>query len=44
MLLAEYGSISIVFAMFAVVALFAAVVMATLGEETKRRTLEELSP
>ena len=43
-LLAEYGSISIVFVMFSVVALFGAVVMATLGEETKRRTLEELSP
>ncbi len=43
-LLAEYGSISIVFVMFACVALFGAVVMATLGEETKRRTLEELSP
>jgi putative MFS transporter len=43
-LLAEYGSIAIVFALFAVVALFGAVVMATLGEETKRRTLEELSP
>ena len=43
-LLAEYGSISIVFVMFACVALFGAVVMATFGEETKRRTLEELSP
>jgi len=43
-LLAQYGSIALVFAMFAVVALFGAVVMATLGEETKRRTLEELSP
>jgi MFS transporter, putative metabolite:H+ symporter len=43
-LLARYGSIAIVFAMFSVVALFGAVVMGTLGEETKRRTLEELSP
>ncbi len=43
-LLAEYGSISIVFVMFAGVALFGAVVMAKFGEETKRRTLEELSP
>ena len=43
-LLAEYGSIAIVFAMFSVVALFGAVVMWTLGEETKRRTLEEISP
>ncbi len=43
-LLAEYGSIAIVFVVFACVALFGAVIMATLGEETKRRTLEELSP
>ncbi len=43
-LLAEYGNIAIVFAMFAVVASFGAVVLWTLGEETKRRTLEELSP
>jgi MFS transporter, putative metabolite:H+ symporter len=43
-LLAEYGSISIVFVMFAFVALFGATVMAMLGEETKRRPLEELSP
>ena len=41
-LLAEYSSIALVFAMFSVVALFGAVVMGTLGEETKRRTLEEL--
>ena len=43
-LLAEYGNIAIVFAMFAIVALFGAVVMRTFGEETKRRVLEELSP
>jgi putative MFS transporter len=43
-LLAEYSNIAIVFAMFAVVALFGAVVMRTFGEETKRRVLEELSP
>ena len=43
-LLAEYENIAIVFAMFAVVSLFGAVIMWTMGTETKQRTLEELSP
>jgi putative MFS transporter len=38
------GALTSIFVMFAVVALFGAVVMALMGEETKMRTLEELSP
>lgn len=38
------GALTAIFVMFAVVALFGAVVMGTMGEETKTRTLEELSP
>jgi putative MFS transporter len=37
-------ALTAIFVMFALVALFGAVVMATMGEETKLRTLEELSP
>lgn len=43
LLAANWGMAS-VFLMFAIVATFGAAVMWTLGEETKRRTLEELSP
>ena len=44
LLAASAEGIGNVFLMFAVVALFAAIVIWTLGEETKRRTLEEISP
>jgi membrane protein implicated in regulation of membrane protease activity len=37
-------ALTLIFVMFAVVALFGALVMARFGEETKTRTLEELSP
>jgi putative MFS transporter len=37
-------ALTAIFVMFALVALFGAIVMATMGEETKLRTLEELSP
>jgi MFS transporter, putative metabolite:H+ symporter len=43
-LLAVYGGIAIVFAMFAVVGLFGATILWFFGEETKRRNLENLSP
>ena len=43
-LLAEYDALPLVFVMLAVVATFGAVVVWTLGEETKRTTLETLSP
>jgi len=43
-IMTEYNSIALVFAMLTVVALFAAIVMWTTGEETKRRALESLSP
>jgi putative MFS transporter len=43
-MLAEYDALALVFAMLAVVASFGAVVVWTLGEETKRTTLETLSP
>lgn len=43
-LLAGNFGMASVFFMFAVVATIGAVVMWTMGEETKRRTLEELSP
>jgi MFS transporter, putative metabolite:H+ symporter len=43
-ILAEYANIAWAFALFAIVACFAAVVVWFMGEETKRRVLEELSP
>ena len=43
-MLAAGVDISIVFAMFAVIAIFGAAVVWFVGEETKRRALEELSP
>jgi putative MFS transporter len=43
-MLAANVSIAIVFAMFAVIAAYAAAVVWFMGEETKRRVLEELSP
>jgi putative MFS transporter len=43
-MLAAGVDISIVFVMFAVIATFAAAVVWFVGEETKRRALEELSP
>ncbi|MGH9810496.1 MAG: MFS transporter, partial [Terriglobia bacterium] len=43
-ILAKYANISLAFALFAVVAIFAAAVVWFMGEETKRRVLEELSP
>jgi MFS transporter, putative metabolite:H+ symporter len=43
-MLAGYGGIPLMFAMFTAVSLFGAIVLWRLGEETKRRALEELSP
>ena len=43
-LLAEWNAIPLVFVMFLAVALYALVVISTMGEETKRRALEELAP
>ncbi len=43
-ILAQYGNIALAFTFFAVVATFASAVVWFMGEETKRRTLEELSP
>ncbi|HUB97244.1 MAG TPA: MFS transporter [Stellaceae bacterium] len=43
-LLAEWNAIPLVFAMFGVVALYAAIVIVTMGEEGKRRALEDLAP
>lgn len=42
--LSQWNSVAPVFAMFLVVALYAAIVIVTMGEETKLRTLEELAP
>ncbi|HVA13831.1 MAG TPA: MFS transporter [Stellaceae bacterium] len=43
-ILAEYANIALAFTLFAVVGAFAAAVVWFMGEETKRRVLEELSP
>ncbi|HXP76035.1 MAG TPA: MFS transporter [Stellaceae bacterium] len=43
-LLAEYDAIALVFALLMAVALFAMIVILTVGEETKRRALEDLAP
>ncbi|HXQ50585.1 MAG TPA: MFS transporter [Stellaceae bacterium] len=43
-ILAQYDSVALVFTMMAAVSLVGALVMVTMGEETKRRVLEELSP
>lgn len=43
-MMAQTGSIALVFVLFAAVALYASLVMAGWGLETKRRALEELSP
>jgi putative MFS transporter len=43
-IMAETEAVTLVFAVFLVVAIYALIVILTLGEETKRRTLEEISP
>ena len=43
-LLAEWNAIALVFAMFMAVALYASIVIVTMGEETKQRALEDLAP
>ncbi len=43
-ILAQYDSVALVFTMMAAVSLCGALVLGTMGEETKRRVLEELSP
>lgn len=43
-IMAETGTISLFFASLLVVAIYSAIVILSLGEETTRRTLEELSP